>query len=53
MQITDEHKAKLKVHKKARDSDLKTAIDEIKEGKKKSHYIWYIMPQLSGFSDKP
>ena len=32
--------------KKAQKRDFETALSEIREGKKKSHWIWYIFPQL-------
>lgn len=37
---------------KAQETDYKTALEEIKAGQKKSHWIWYIFPQLKelGFS---
>ncbi len=33
---------------KAQTSDYETALNEIKSGRKKSHWIWYIFPQLKG-----
>ena len=38
--------------KKAQAEDYKTALEEIKRGRKESHWIWYIFPQLKelGFS---
>lgn len=37
---------------KAQEKDYELALSEIKSGKKRSHWIWYIFPQLSslGFS---
>ena len=37
---------------KAQEKDYEVALNEIKGGKKRSHWIWYIFPQLSslGFS---
>lgn len=37
---------------KAQEKDYELALNEIKSGKKSSHWIWYIFPQLSslGFS---
>ena len=32
--------------KKAQERDFKTALTEIKNGRKESHWIWYIFPQL-------
>lgn len=39
---------------KAQDEDYKIALAEIKNGRKVSHWIWYIFPQLKdlGFSQK-
>ncbi len=38
--------------KKAQAEDYATALEEIKRGRKESHWIWYIFPQLKelGFS---
>ena len=38
--------------KKAQAEDYETALEEIKRGRKDSHWIWYIFPQLKelGFS---
>ncbi|MDF2451042.1 MAG: calpastatin [Bacteroidota bacterium] len=33
---------------KAQMQDFKIALAEIKEGKKRSHWMWYIFPQLRG-----
>ena len=43
--------------KKAQESDYQTALQEAKSGRKTSHWIWYIFPQMkglafSGMSDK-
>ena len=32
----------------AQESDYLTALSEIKNGKKLSHWMWYIFPQLKG-----
>jgi len=32
----------------AQEKDYQKALSEIKEGKKKSHWIWYIFPQIDG-----
>ena len=32
----------------AQDRDYKTALDELKRGRKRSHWIWYIFPQVAG-----
>ena len=34
--------------KKAQEEDYPYALQEIKAGKKRSHWIWYIFPQLKG-----
>ncbi len=34
--------------KKAQETDFPIALKEIKSGRKKSHWIWYIFPQLEG-----
>ena len=36
---------------KAHERDYELALLEIKAGKKKSHWIWYIFPQLKGFGN--
>ena len=33
---------------KAQDIDYETALAEIKSGHKRSHWIWYIFPQIAG-----
>lgn len=33
---------------KAQDLDYETALAEIKSGRKRSHWIWYIFPQIQG-----
>jgi uncharacterized protein (DUF1810 family) len=33
---------------KAQAQDFKIALAEIKKGKKRSHWMWYIFPQLKG-----
>jgi uncharacterized protein (DUF1810 family) len=32
----------------AQDKDYSTALNEIKKGKKESHWMWHIFPQLKG-----
>ena len=32
----------------AQQRDYQTALSELKDGKKRSHWIWYILPQLRG-----
>jgi uncharacterized protein (DUF1810 family) len=34
--------------KKAQEGDYETALNEIKSGRKRSHWMWYIFPQISG-----
>ena len=38
---------------KAQEYNYKIALDEIRKGRKESHWIWYIFPQISslGYSD--
>ena len=36
---------------KAHEKNYELALLEIKTGKKKSHWIWYIFPQLKGFGN--
>jgi uncharacterized protein (DUF1810 family) len=33
---------------KAQESDYDCALEEIKKGRKRSHWMWYIFPQLKG-----
>jgi uncharacterized protein (DUF1810 family) len=33
---------------KAQERDYNTALSEIKSGKKRSHWMWYIFPQIQG-----
>lgn len=35
---------------KAQNSDYEIALSEIKEGRKRSHWIWYIFPQFKAFA---
>ena len=39
--------------RKAQDRDYAQALSEIKAGKKRSHWIWYIFPQLKGLGFSP
>ncbi len=34
-------------------SDYKTALQEIKNGRKETHWIWYIFPQMKGLGHSP
>ncbi len=33
---------------KAQETDFKQALSEIKNGRKRSHWMWYIFPQIQG-----
>lgn len=33
---------------KAQEMDYETALKEIRQGRKRSHWIWYIFPQIAG-----
>ena len=33
---------------KAQEQDYETALKEIRQGRKRSHWIWYIFPQIAG-----
>lgn len=35
-------------YKKAQDQDYEVALKEMKEGYKRSHWMWYIFPQIIG-----
>lgn len=37
----------------AQERDYETALKEIKEGFKRSHWMWYIFPQISGLGHSP
>lgn len=37
----------------AQESDYRTALSEIKSGRKRSHWMWYIFPQLQGLGMSP
>jgi len=32
----------------AQEADYQTALSEVKKGRKRSHWIWYIFPQIQG-----
>lgn len=32
----------------AQEKDYATALEEVKQGRKKSHWMWYIFPQIQG-----
>ena len=34
----------------AQESDYETALSEIKKGRKRSHWIWYVFPQFKEFA---
>lgn len=33
---------------KAQENDFATALSEIKTGRKRSHWMWYVFPQIKG-----
>lgn len=35
----------------AQEQDYETALDEIKNGRKRSHWMWYIFPQVAGLGN--
>jgi len=37
----------------AQQRDYQIALTEIKDGKKRSHWIWYIFPQIQGLGSTP
>ena len=37
----------------AQAADYETALEELREGKKRSHWMWYIFPQLAGLGHSP
>lgn len=39
--------------KKAQERDYPVALREIKNGRKESHWIWYIFPQLAELGYSP
>jgi uncharacterized protein (DUF1810 family) len=34
--------------KEAQEKDYKTAFDEVSDGRKRGHWMWYIFPQIAG-----
>jgi uncharacterized protein (DUF1810 family) len=38
---------------KAQEDSYDTALDELKSGRKRSHWIWFIFPQLAGLGQSP
>src|SRR3954468_11680209 len=38
---------------KAQEDSYETALDELKAGRKRSHWIWFIFPQLAGLGHSP
>ncbi|MDR1378246.1 MAG: DUF1810 domain-containing protein [Synergistaceae bacterium] len=38
---------------KAQETDYRTALTEIKNGRKRSHWMWYIFPQIAGLGSSP
>ncbi len=37
----------------AQDHDYGTAVRELKSGRKRSHWIWYVFPQIAGLGSSP
>ena len=37
----------------AQEDSYDTALDEIKAGRKRSHWIWFVFPQLAGLGHSP
>jgi uncharacterized protein (DUF1810 family) len=38
---------------RAQQRDFAEALDELEAGRKRSHWIWYVFPQLSGLGSSP
>jgi uncharacterized protein (DUF1810 family) len=38
---------------KAQEDSYDTALDELRSGRKRSHWIWFVFPQLSGLGHSP
>lgn len=38
---------------KAQEENYETALNEIKQGRKRSHWMWYIFPQIKGLGHSP
>lgn len=38
---------------KAQEVTYDTALDELKAGRKRSHWIWFVFPQLAGLGQSP
>ncbi len=43
----------VKRFEKAQQRDYETALTEIRSGQKRSHWMWYIFPQLKGLGRSP
>ena len=39
--------------KKAQERDYATALSELRSGRKRSHWIWYVFPQLADLGQSP
>ena len=37
----------------AQDDAYDTALDELKSGRKRSHWIWFVFPQIAGLGQSP
>lgn len=51
--VSENRKYDLERFLNAQETSYKTALQEIREGRKRSHWIWFILPQIEGlgFSD--
>ena len=38
---------------RAQDGDYERALAEIRAGRKRSHWMWYVFPQLDGLGSSP
>ena len=38
---------------RAQESDYQRALDEIKAGRKRTHWVWYVFPQFAGLGQSP
>ena len=53
MAIPEDDPHQLERFLKAQEADYGKAMEEIRAGRKQSHWIWYIFPQLDGLSPNP
>jgi uncharacterized protein (DUF1810 family) len=38
---------------KAQEDDYGTALEELRQGRKRSHWIWFVFPQIAGLGHSP